>query len=273
MQLQASDGRHIPVEVHCQPLQSLGCSSTPIILAIREVVREPVQDQRNVGLSLLARLAGVLAHEIRNPMNAIFLHADIVEEEVRQPMLGDRPQVAQSLATIKGELMRLHGLMQDYLFLARLSSLQREAIDLGALVEEVVYDLHPQCAFQGVSLTLNGPEDLGEVALHQSAFRRALHSLLQLLLEALPRGATLSLSGVRTSCHVQLCIHDPNQAISPQTWEGLQATLWAKTPEPAELRTYVAQAIVSAHGGEIGLSANAQAGLMCVITIPLDTVR
>ena len=42
-------------------------------------------------------------------------------------------------------------------------------------------------------------------------FRRALLNILQLLIEAMPQDATLTLSGGRTSCHVQLQIHDPER--------------------------------------------------------------
>jgi signal transduction histidine kinase len=204
-------------------------------------------------------------------MNAIFLHADIVEEEVRQPGPGDSTQVRDSLATIKAELARLNGLIQDYLFLARLSDLQPTPTDLHALVEDLVHELHPQCALQGVALDLSGLDPLGEVALHQSSFRRALFNVLQLLVEAVSRAATLTVSGGRTNSHVQLRIHDPNTAIPPEVWAALQMSLRVKLPEPADLRTYVAQEIITAHGGEIAVSDDAKVGRLCTITLPLAT--
>ena len=271
IQLRTADGRLLPVEVHCEPLQSLDCNNARIILQIREVAPWQVRRPREAKLPLLEHLAGELSHEIRNPMNAIFLHADIVEEEVRQPAPGNCTQVGQSLATIKAELTRLNGLIQDYLFLARLADLQPTPTDLRALIEDLVHELHPQCALRGVALNLSGLDQLGEVALHQSAFRRALLNVLQLLIEAVSRAATLTVSGGRTNYHVQLRIHDPNTAIPPEVWAALQVSLRAKMPEPADLRTYVAQEIIAAHGGEIAVSDDAKVGRLCTITLPLAT--
>ena len=270
LQLRTADGRRLPVEVQCAPLQSLGRTKTQIILVIRELALLQVWRHQDTRLPLLGQLAGALSHEIRNPMNAIFLHADIVEEEVRQPT-ADCTQVAQSLATIKAELTRLHGLIQDYLYLARLSDLERAPIDLRALVEDLIDEMHPQCALRGVAIVLSGLDDLGEVVVHQSSFRRALLNILQLLIEAMPRGATLTLSGGRTSCHVQLHLHDLKNAIPPEVWAALQVSPRAKLPEAADLRNYVAQEIITAHGGEVAVSTAAKSEMLCTIALPLGT--
>jgi PAS domain S-box-containing protein len=271
LQLRTADGSRLPVEVQCAPLQSLACRKSRMLLVIREVTPLQGWRHREARLPLLGRLAGALSHEIRNPMNAIFLHADIVEEEVRQPTPGDCTQIEQSLATIKAELTRLHGLIQDYLFLARLSDLERAPIDLRALVEDLIDEMRPQCALRGVAIVLSGLDDLGEVALHQSSWRRALLNILQLLIEAMPRDATLTLSGGRTSCHVQLYIHDPENVIPPEVWAALQVSPGAKIPEAADLRKYVAQEIITTHGGEIAVSDAATSGRLCTIALPLGT--
>jgi signal transduction histidine kinase len=211
-----------------------------------------------------------LSHEIRNPMNAIFLHTDIMEEEVRQPTPGDSTQVMQSLATIKAEVTRLHALIQDYLFLARLSDFQRVPVDLGALLEDLVYEMRPQCMSRGVTLVHSGLDDLGRVALHQSLFRRALLNILQLLIEAMPPGTTLTLGGIRTGCHVQLQICDRERLIPAEVWAELQMCSQAETLNAADLRKYVARAIITAHGGEMAISDTPQSGVQCSIILSLS---
>jgi signal transduction histidine kinase len=272
IRLRTADGRQLAVEVSCGVLQSRDCSTASIMLLIREVAPWHLQGHRAQRLPLLGRLAGELSHEIRNPINAIFLHADIVEEEVRQLPLSDRTQVVQSVATIKAELTRLHGLVQDYLFLARPSDLPRVPLDLRALLEELVCDMHSQCRLRGIALIQTNLEDLGAVALHQSSFRRALYIILQRLIDAVPQDATLTLSGGRTSCHLQLQIQALNKPLAPQVWGALQQSLRGKIPDPADLGMYVAQEIIAAHGGQLSVSNDARAGVLCTITLPLDTM-
>ena len=73
--------------------------------------------------AMLERLAGTLSHEIGNPLHAIFLHADLLEEDLMQlPAQASEPMLS-FLRDIKAEATRLHAIMQDYLTLVRLGEL------------------------------------------------------------------------------------------------------------------------------------------------------
>jgi PAS domain S-box-containing protein len=269
--LRTADGKRLFVDVYCVPLRSCHRSEARMLLMMREVAQLQGWQRHQARLPLLARLAGSLSHEIRNPMNAIFLHTDILEEEVRQPRPDESTQVTQSLETIKAEVTRLHALIQDYLFLARLSDLHPAPADLAAIVEEIVHDLQAQQRVQGVTLIRNGLDDLGEVPLHQSLLRHALLKILQLLIEAMPRGATLTLSGRRSASHVQLWLRDPGKMMPIEGWVAFQDSLQGATQEAADLAKHLAREIIRAHGGEVQVRDEPGAGMMCTITLPLGT--
>lgn len=272
LKLRTADGRQLPVDVQCAPLRSLNGSDAQLVLVIRRPVA-PVQEwqHRAARARVLGRLAGPLSHEMRNPLNAIFLHTDIVEEEVRQPTPADRTQVMRSLATIKAEGSRLQALLQDYLFLARLSDLHRTLEDLGALVEALVLEMQAQSTARGATLILSGADDLGEVFLHSGLFRRALFNIMQRLIEALPRDGTLTVHCRRTTSHVHLSIYDTEKAVPAETWAALQTSLQATNPEgEVDFGVYVAREIITAHGGELTVTEAPDTGMRCTVTLPLD---
>src|SRR5207244_4590566 len=86
------------------------------------------QNQRS---AMLGDIAVKIVHEIRNPLNAIFLHADVVQGELQCPTLDSRTQMLESLTDIRMEVRRLYDIMQDYLALARLPVVQYEPEDMG----------------------------------------------------------------------------------------------------------------------------------------------
>src|SRR5262249_57053596 len=88
--------------------------------------------QRAQHFALLGRLAAGVSHEIRNPLAALFLHVDLLEEELQQPTPESAGQVTEVLAEIRMNLARLEDLVQDYLTLVRTSQLERTPQDLGA---------------------------------------------------------------------------------------------------------------------------------------------
>jgi PAS domain S-box-containing protein len=81
---------------------------------------------------LLGRLAASVSQEIRNPLGAIMLYADLLEEELQQPTPASPAQIAQWLTEIKTNLTCLDELMQDCLLLVPMSTSQQDVQDLGA---------------------------------------------------------------------------------------------------------------------------------------------
>jgi signal transduction histidine kinase len=64
------------------------------LASTRDPLEPPRHDQRQQArLALLSRIAGSLSHEICNPLNAIFLHTDVLEEELHQLTPGNRAQI------------------------------------------------------------------------------------------------------------------------------------------------------------------------------------
>jgi signal transduction histidine kinase len=219
-------------------------------------------------LSFLGRLAGTLSHELRNPLNAIFLHLDIIDEELRQLSPGDRTQVDLSLVTVKTEVVRLHELMQDYLVLTRLSDLQRTPEDVSMFLEAVARQARDQLAGRGIPVYLEGLDDLGEVSMHKSILQRALLNLVQQAAAAMPQGGRLTLRSWRTPSHVHLAVHYTGDSLQPdiilQEFSASQAAALAEE----NFALYVVHAIVMAHGGVLEASSASGQGTTVTVTLP-----
>ena len=117
--------------------------------------------QRAQHFALLGRLAAGVSHEIRNPLAAVFLHVDLLEEEFRQPSSDSAVQIAESLTDIKRNLVRLEDLVQDYLSLVRVATIQRTPEDLGALVLMFAHEMDTVLATRSITLQLDGLAHLG----------------------------------------------------------------------------------------------------------------
>ena len=152
--------------------------------------------------ALLGRLAAGVSHELRNPLGAIFLHVDLLEEELRQPSTASATEIAHALAEIKTQLARVDDLIQDYLSLVRVAAIQQAPVDLGRLVTQFAQEMAPALAAHDITLQLEALDQLGMVALHAHTLRRALLNLVQNAMEAMPQGGTLTLRGRRQGATV-----------------------------------------------------------------------
>jgi signal transduction histidine kinase len=219
-------------------------------------------------LQMLGRLASALVHEIRNPLGAICLHVDLLEEELQLVMLQNPMLVADTLREVKVELARLSDLVVNYLSLTRVVELHCEPEDLGTLVETFALEMRPQLSQHNVGLRLDGLSNLGQVHVHCNTFRRALLNLVQNAMDAMPQGGKLTFYGRHEGAQVRLEIRDTGNGIPADQLSLLFMPFRTTKAAGTGLGLYVVQQIIAAHKGTITIHSTPGQGTSCVLILP-----
>ena len=175
---------------------------------------------------------------------------DLLAEELQQPAPNTPVVVAETLAEIRTNLARLEELVQNYLSLVRVGTLQLTTEDLGAESGVGGRVRRPDCSLWRVA-PLEGLNNLGSVAVHTATLRRAVLNLVQNALEAMPLGGTLTLTGRSTPTRVQLQIRDTGSGIPTKQHTTIFEPLYTTKPGGTGLGLYIVQEIVVAHGGQV----------------------
>jgi PAS domain S-box-containing protein len=268
LRLRRRDGTLVHMHVQCSPVLHLHGVEGRVVVVMREVGLLEARLRRDARLIMLGRLAGALAHEIRNPLNAVFLQVDILDEELRQPTPDHRVQLEQSVQTLKTEIIRLKALIQDYLSLARLPEVRREPVDIDAMLKSFAQEIQASLADSRIAVQLEGFEGLGVGVLHPPTFRRALLNLVQNARDAMPQGGTLTLRGWRTATKIHLAVCDTGQGIPAEQLPLLFTPFHTTKPEGTGLGLYVVQEIVGTHEGTIEVASEPNRGTTMTITLP-----
>jgi signal transduction histidine kinase len=217
---------------------------------------------------MLSRLAGVLAHEFRNPLTTIFLHADILEGALRRLESSQGSQPLHFVRVIRDEVGRIEDLMQQYFWLARLPDLERQPEDLGVYIDAFALAMQAFVAARGITLEVEGTRGLGQMLLHQQTFRRVLLHLLHNAVEAMPHGGVLRLRGQRLGQQLRLEVSDTGCGMpATQLWELFQPLQTTKAGKLG-LGLYMAHEIVTAHDGVIEVCSTPGVGTIVRLTFP-----
>jgi len=235
---------------------------------IAERQRLEGEAQRAQHFALLGRLAAGVSHEIRNPLGAIFLHVDLLEEELQQPTPESPNQIAQALLEIRTQMGRLDELVQDYLSLVRVANIELQPEDLGLCIQAWSAEMQAQAAAQGVTLQIKGLEHLGQVQFHASTLRRAVLNLVQNALDVVAEGGTVSITGHSTATQVQLQVCDTGSGIAAERLERIFEPLYTTKPGGTGLGLYIVREIVAAHGGQVTVASVEGQGTTFTITLP-----
>lgn len=270
LELQCRDntGKMVSVQSSLQ-VSCLDLGKPQIVVMFRELAPGLEQLRQTHHLAVLGKLAGVLSHEIRNPLSTIMLHVDMLRELLQELLPGPNFQVSDSLRELQTELFRIRDLVEDYLSLARLINLQREPGDLQSLLAELLSVLQDALNSQDIVVHLQGVATEWLVPYHCNSLRRALLNLLQNAIDAMPHGGTLKIHGWKEKGWFYLVIEDSGMGIPEEVLSQLFLPFHTTKSEGTGLGLYIVQEIIRAHAGAIDVASIPGEGTTFTLKLPL----
>jgi len=188
LELHRADGERISISVQCALQSSRDEGAYQAVITFRELMTLQACLRPDDHLLTLGILATSFSHEIRHPLNALFLYIDEMEAAWFEQVPAIRNHMQACVADIKRETTRLDELAQNYLSLAGLDNMQYEPIELATVVEAFVQKLQPLLSAGGMSLRIVLHDRLGEVSLNFNTFLRALLNLARNAIDAMSVG-------------------------------------------------------------------------------------
>jgi PAS domain S-box-containing protein len=215
----AADGRRVQVSLDF--IQEKG---TPIgaLLTMRdtESVRR-IEDEIEISrrLSASGRLTRGVAHEVKNPINAIVLHLQLLQNKLRE----DDPETRRHMDIIGNEIHRLDRVVQILVDFTRPRDLRLEDVDLRKVLESVAVLAAPDAARHGVHLVQELPEDEGAlmVRVDSDLMKQAILNLVINGVQAMSEGGTLTIKARREDEMILAEVMDQGCGIPPDAQEKI----------------------------------------------------
>jgi signal transduction histidine kinase len=220
--------------------------------------------------TLIEALAAGIAHEVRNPLNALQINVRILEQELEE-LVPDRTRSAHAhevLAKIGQELHSLDAFITEFLRYARPPAPKIEPVRARALLGDLAVFITPECTKKGV--TLRAQLERGPQTISADGFQLK-HAVLNLILNALsatPPGGTIDLITSGEDALV-IEVRDTGEGIPPELLDRVFEVFFTMREGGTGLGLPIARRIVAEHGGTLTLSSTAGAGTIARITIPV----
>lgn len=251
-----------PLGVHLAALTSQDGTTLGQVIVLddlTEVRRLEEQVRRADRLAALGRLAGGLAHEIRNPLGIVRAAAQMLASEAKAPELQEYTTV------IRQEVDRVEKLIQELLDYARPRHLALQPLALGPLVADVAARLQSYAAPRQATIATDIAPDLPLVQGDAERLRQCLVNLIMNAVQAMPRGGSVAIrcqpsapassAGDAAPAAVTIAISDQGEGIAPDDLGRIFEPFFSTKAQGAGLGLAVVQQIVQEHGGEIGVTS------------------
>ena len=227
------------------------------------------QIQRAQRLAALGRLAGGLAHEIRNPLGITRAAAQVLQREIGEDRaLGEYTQVIQS------EIDRIDRLIEQLLAYARPFPLQRGPVHVTDVIERAVALTRAYAAQRGVALATDVSADLPSVEGDAELLHQALVNLLLNGIHATPATGMVAVSAATqdgdngASAILLVTVRDTGQGISTADLLHIFDPFFTTRADGTGLGLSIVQQIVQEHNGTIEVHSELGTGTSFVLHLP-----
>ena len=192
----------------------------------------------------MGNLAAGVAHEIRNPLNAIAIAAQRLRMEMTDPS-------AQKIAdTVLEESRRLNAIVEDFLSLARSSSQPPARLDFSELVESVAGMAALDAGQRGIEWDAEvAPGVIVEGV--SDELRKALWNILSNAISATPSGGHVRIHLVLAENTATLTIDDSGSGIDPENLSRIFQPYFTTKDHGTGLGLAITHRIITDHGGTI----------------------
>lgn len=240
-----------------------------VIRLLAKTRRLEAEAQMADRLAYVGTLASGLAHEIRNPLNAMNMNLQMLEEEIHAGHQQPEAETASLLSSTKGEIRRLESLVNDFLSYARPAEPRFETRDLNQTVDEVVRFLRAELQQKGVVVETTLPDTLPLVAMDEAQMRQALMNILINAKEVLGPGGRVAVStAVGTDGDVLVSIQDNGPGIPEELRSKIFEVFYSTRGGGTGLGLPIAQRIMETHGGWIELVSEVGKGTTFLLHVP-----
>lgn len=218
-------------------------------------------------MTSLTRLTSGMIHELKNPLNAMALHVELLSAS-----LDPAPErAARTLGLLEAEIRSLDGLLQDFLRFSRPEELHLAELDLGELVGDVLDLVRPEAEAGGVGVELElGPGPL-LVTGDSQRLRQVFLNLTRNALQAMPEGGELRVRAeLELPLFVRVSIEDTGVGIPTEDLEKIFQLYYSTKSGGSGLGLFTVHRVVQQHGGMIEATSRRGRGTRMIVHLPIS---
>ncbi|WP_417389785.1 two-component system sensor histidine kinase NtrB [Gimesia sp.] len=266
-----TQGHEQTLRAGCSLLRNEKQAELGTVIHVRDVTERVLMEQR---LRRMERYAGLgslatgLQHEIKNPLSALSLHVQLLDEALVSQATGE--EVDEMLGVIHTEIKRLTSVLEGFRDYASMSEPGRSDVDLAASIKKLARFIRPQAAQQQVKVEVKlAEESLPTIKADPVHMDQVLLNLALNALQAMPDGGTLSIGLQKEGEWLRIKVTDTGRGIPVEYRDRIFDPYFTTRNEGTGMGLALCEKIVRQHDGTIDLKTGAEGTTFSVI-LPID---
>ena len=243
--------------------EAMGC-----LVTLRDAsTRAQIEDQIDITtkLAALGRITSGVAHEVKNPLNAMVLQLEILKSKLTDQ--GEK--VGPHLEILSTEIRRLDRVVKTFLDFTRPVEIHPIPTSVEGLVREVFLLAEPQALQNNVRLVFEHEGTLPTINVDRDLMKQALLNLVLNGCQAMPSGGQLTVKPQTDGHHLNLEVSDQGVGIPPEARQKIFSLFYTTKPGGSGIGLAMAFRILQLHNGSIDFSSEVHHGTTFRVSIPV----
>jgi signal transduction histidine kinase len=220
-------------------------------------------------LSSLGHLAAGVAHEIRNPLNAMGMGLQRLKREFLPPDETKKEEYISFVELILKEIRRVNEIIEQFLTLSRPFQLNLRESSLQDLLKNLVTFFQEEVSSLGITLQTEIPSELPLIKMDPERLTQALINIMKNGMQAMGQGGSLRIETKSLKEGVEVIISDSGSGIPPEQMEKIFNYYYTTKEKGVGLGLPIAHRIIEAHGGQLKIESRVGSGTKVIVTLPV----
>jgi PAS domain S-box-containing protein len=216
-------------------------------------------------LAAIGRLTQGVAHEVKNPINAIVVHLELLREKMRQ----SDPNTQRHMDIIGNEIHRLDRVVQTLVDFNRPVELRLTSFDLRRLVEEVAMLAGPEAALQGVEVKTRIAPDALPIKADSDLVKQALLNVVLNGVQAMESGGVLTIAAHREDSVARIDVRDQGKGIAPEIRDKVFNLYFTTKKSGSGIGLAMSYRVLQMHSGSLDFTTEMGTGTTFRLQLPL----
>ena len=230
---------------------------------IREQTQELIENEK---MATIGKTAGMVGHDIRNPLQAMEGEIYIANQEVeKMPESEDKDRMRQSLETIQDRLFYINKIILDLQDFARKLEPHLEKVDMNKVVKESLSEITIP---ENVKVLVSIEPSFPKLILDRTYMKRILTNLLSNSVQAIRNEGNITINGVHKDDKAYLSINDTGQGMTDETKNNIFTPLYTTKSQGQGFGLSVVKRLTEKMGGNVTFESEINKGSTFTLQFP-----